>query len=153
MESKLNADIREVLEKFGVDTTKVIGEWNIIGHLVNAAKKNGAKQWPLKRNHRRGYEQNKRLDKILKLLQAKDFYDAIGAVEMLGASEDFTKAVVAIGNLQREQGIGYQVASLSEVKAHLQKFIEEMGTDLVTIDPDNEGTEDHPDVTDPEDKS
>lgn len=44
MESKLNADIREVLEKFGVDTTKVIGEWNIIGHLVNAAKKNGAKQ-------------------------------------------------------------------------------------------------------------
>lgn len=44
MESKLNKDIREVLELFGIDTTKVIGDWSVIGHLVNAAKKNGAKQ-------------------------------------------------------------------------------------------------------------
>lgn len=44
MESQLNKDIREVLEMFGVDTSKVIGEWSIIGHLVNAAKKSGAKQ-------------------------------------------------------------------------------------------------------------
>lgn len=44
MESKLNKDIREVLEKFGVDTSKVIDKWNIVGHLVSAAKKNGAKQ-------------------------------------------------------------------------------------------------------------
>lgn len=44
MESQLNKDIREALKLFGIDTSKVIGQWNIIGHLVNAAKKNGAKQ-------------------------------------------------------------------------------------------------------------
>lgn len=44
MESKLNRDIREVLELFGIDTTKVIDKWSIVGHLVNAAKKNGAEQ-------------------------------------------------------------------------------------------------------------
>lgn len=43
MESKLNEDIREVLEMFDIDVKKVMGKWNIIGHLVNAAKKNGAK--------------------------------------------------------------------------------------------------------------
>ena len=36
MESELNKAIRETLEAFGVDTKKVVGEWNIIGHLKNA---------------------------------------------------------------------------------------------------------------------
>lgn len=35
MESEINRKIREVLEMFEVDTTKVIGQWNIIGHLKN----------------------------------------------------------------------------------------------------------------------
>lgn len=44
MESKLNKELREVLELFGVEVGEVKGEWNIIGHLVNVAKNNGAKQ-------------------------------------------------------------------------------------------------------------
>jgi hypothetical protein len=44
MESKLNEDIREVLEMFDIDVGKVIGRWNIIWHLVNAANKNRANQ-------------------------------------------------------------------------------------------------------------
>lgn len=38
MESDIIKQIREVLEMFEVDTTKVIGKWNIIGHLKQAFK-------------------------------------------------------------------------------------------------------------------
>ncbi len=42
MESEDNRRIREVLEMFGVEVGKVIGEWNLIGHLksvVDIARK------------------------------------------------------------------------------------------------------------------
>ena len=39
MESELNKKIRELLEKFGIETeypkAKVIGKWSLIGHLKN----------------------------------------------------------------------------------------------------------------------
>lgn len=39
MESEINRKIREILEKFGIETeypkAKVIGDWNLIGHLKN----------------------------------------------------------------------------------------------------------------------
>jgi len=35
MESELNRKIKEVLELFDIDTSKVIGKWNIVGHLKN----------------------------------------------------------------------------------------------------------------------
>lgn len=37
MESQTNKEIREILEMFGVEVSKVIKGWNIIGHLKNAA--------------------------------------------------------------------------------------------------------------------
>lgn len=42
MESKLNKEIREVLELFDIEIGEVKGDFNIVGHLVNAARKNGA---------------------------------------------------------------------------------------------------------------
>ncbi|MEK6881364.1 MAG: hypothetical protein AABY22_17205 [Nanoarchaeota archaeon] len=39
MESELNKKIRELLEKFGIETeypkAKVIGKWSLVGHLKN----------------------------------------------------------------------------------------------------------------------
>ena len=36
MEPKINQKIREILEMFRVPTDKIIGEWNLIGHLREA---------------------------------------------------------------------------------------------------------------------
>lgn len=44
MESNLHRAIREVLEMYGVDTSEVKGEWNIIGHLHNAFYTEGKKE-------------------------------------------------------------------------------------------------------------
>ena len=35
MESRINKLIRELLEKFGIKSNRVIGEWNLGGHLKN----------------------------------------------------------------------------------------------------------------------
>lgn len=61
MESEKNKRIREILEMFGVEIKKVIGSWNILGHLSNVfdeLKKDtsmGVSQW-MEHGKKYGYD-------------------------------------------------------------------------------------------------
>jgi len=45
MESEINREIREVLEKFGVTTNEIIGDWKIEGHLRNVANNHAKREF------------------------------------------------------------------------------------------------------------
>ena len=45
MESETNKEIREVLEMFGISTSEVKGEWNLIGHLKNVADNHAEREY------------------------------------------------------------------------------------------------------------
>ena len=65
--------------------------------------------------------QAKTIDEILNELQARDFYDAVRAIEKLGASVDFTKSVGAVGELGRQYG--YRVTERDQTETSIEALI------------------------------
>ena len=65
MESRINRLIRELLKKFGIKTNKVIGKWNLIGHLKNLfsqeLKREKGESWP--NGFMRGFDAGQRRER------------------------------------------------------------------------------------------
>lgn len=59
----------------------------------------------------------KEIDEILNKLRARDFYDALQAIEQLGASKDFTASVVAVADKARK--FGNQTSTRKDTHAQL----------------------------------
>lgn len=64
------------------------------------------------------------IDEILDQLQGKDFYDALQEIEKLGASDDLTRAVVAVSKIAA--GKTYKILSREKAKAAILRGIETM---------------------------